>query len=246
MRIAPNLYIVGSGSMGLDLTDPYDCNIYLFDSGDSYILFDAGAGIDIDPILSVCLDDGIDITRIKHLFLTHAHADHAGGAAFLRARLGLKTYAYSDTAKMVAAGDQEATSLSVAREAGVYPGNYVYQACPIDKQLVDKEVVNIGNAQIEAISTPGHSHDHCCYLVEIFENSYMISGDAIFFGGKVIWQNIYDCNVPETNSSIQCLATYSFEALLPGHLNFSLKGGKRHINSACEVIHKLGCPDSII
>ena len=48
MHIQPGLYLVGSGRNGFDLTEAYDCNIYLFDTGKGYVLFDAGAGIDVD------------------------------------------------------------------------------------------------------------------------------------------------------------------------------------------------------
>ncbi|MEZ4728023.1 MAG: hypothetical protein R3E79_12910 [Caldilineaceae bacterium] len=46
MQIEPNVYLVGSGRAGFDLTDPFDCNIYLFDSGAGYVLFDAGTGME--------------------------------------------------------------------------------------------------------------------------------------------------------------------------------------------------------
>jgi len=248
MRIEPNLYLVGSGQLGFDLTDLYDCNMYLFDTGDISVLFDSGAGMDVDQILDICRQDGLDLSQINHLFLTHAHTDHGGGAAPLRDRLDLTIYASGSTAKIVTTGDEAAISLDIARAGGMYPADYIYRACPVDHILEDGGVVEIGPLKIELIFTPGHSHDHHCYLVTDARSNkhYLVGGDAIFFGGKVIWQNTYDCNVPQTNASIQRLANYNFEALLPGHLNFSLKNGKRHIETACAIIDTLACPPSIL
>lgn len=245
MRIEPNLYMVGSGRAGFDLTDAFDCNLYLFDSGAGYVLFDAGTGMGTDQILAVCQQDGIPLAQIEHLFLTHAHSDHGGGAAHLRDRLPLQVYAAKRTAEIVSTGDEAAVSLPIARDGGMYPANYIYRACPVEHPLTDGQIVTIGNLQVETIATPGHSHDHTSYLVTANDKRYLVGGDAIFFGGRVVWQNTYDCSVPDTNKSIQKLATYDFEALLAGHLNFSLRDGKRHIEAACAVIAQMGCPASI-
>lgn len=245
MQIDPDVYLIGSGRLGFDMTDRYDCNIYLFDAGGSYIVFDAGAGLDLEPILAVCRQDGLDPARIGHLFLTHAHADHGGGAASWRDRVHPEIYASKATATIISTGDEAAVSLPPARAAGMYPKDYVYHACPVDHILPENAVVEVGPYKIELIATPGHSHDHHCYLVTTPRKRYLVGGDAIFFGGKIILQHTYDCSVPDTIASIQRLAGYSFDALLAGHLNFSLNRGKRHVEAACEVIGRLGCPASI-
>ncbi|HXV43319.1 MAG TPA: MBL fold metallo-hydrolase, partial [Anaerolineae bacterium] len=181
-----------------------------------------------------------------HLFLTHAHTDHGGGTAHLADRLNLTVYASASTAKIVSSGDEAAVSLPPAKAAGSYPMDFVYRPCPVNRILSAGEVVGIGPLKIELIATPGHSHDHHCYLVTTPHKRYLVGGDAIFFGGKIVLQNTYDCSVPESIASIQRLATISFEALLAGHFNFSLNRGQRHILAACEVIDKMGCPVSII
>lgn len=100
------------------------------------------------------------------------------------------------------------------------------------------DAVTVGDFGIEMIHTPGHSHDHCSYLVTGKDKTYLV-------GGKVVLQKTYDCSVPQTIESIERLSEYSFEALLPGHLNFSLKNGKRHINTARAITDRFGCPPSI-
>ncbi len=245
MRIEPNLYVVGSGRMGFDLTNGFDCTLYLFDSGDGLVLFDAGAGMEMDAVWAVCREDGLDPERIDHLFLTHAHGDHSGGAAHVRDRTAVQVYAGPATAKVIQAGDEAAVSLPEARAAGVYPADYVYRACAVDHVLLPGQRVEIGTLTIESIATPGHSHDHCSYLVTQGARRYLIGGDAIFFGGRIVLQHTYDCSVPQSIASIQHLAAYDFDALLPGHLAFSLQRGKRHIETALATIAQLGCPPSI-
>lgn len=249
MHIDPHVYLVGSGQLGFDLTNLFDCNIYLFDSGSGGVLFDAGAGLECDRILEVCRQDRIDPAGITHLWLTHAHTDHGGGTAHLRERLpGLRVWTNPATAKIVTLGDEAAVSLPPAKAAGSYPADYVYRPGPVDHVVEHGQVVEVGRLRIEVISTPGHSHDHHCYLVTDADlnKRYLVGGDAIFYGGKIVLQNTYDCSVPESIASIQRLAGYEFEALLAGHFNFSLSRGKRHVAAALSVIEKLGCPVSIV
>jgi hypothetical protein len=37
-----------------------------------------------------------------------------------------------------------------------------------------------------------------------------------------------------------------FEALLPGHLGFSMKNGKRHVDAAAQKFNALSLPDNLI
>ncbi len=245
MRIERDLHLVGSGTMGFDITDHYDCNIFLFDTGASCVVFDFGAGMGVEKILAVCRDDGLDPNRIDHLFLTHAHADHGGGTAPLREHIDVEVYASAATSKIIESGDEAAVSLDTAKAGGVYPSDYLYRSSPVEHVLEDGDIVTIGNYSIEIILTPGHSHDHCSYLVSGNDRSYLVGGDAIFFGGKVVLQKTYDCSVPQTIDTIERLGDYSFEALLPGHLNFSLNNGERHVNKARAITDRFGCPQSI-
>ena len=43
MQLAERIHLVGSGSFGFDLTDPYDCHAYLVDGGSELALVDVGA-----------------------------------------------------------------------------------------------------------------------------------------------------------------------------------------------------------
>lgn len=246
MRIDKNLCLPMSGGGGFDLTDNFDCNVFLVAAGDEWLMFDAGSGRSPERALAVLADDGIDPRRIRHLFLTHGHADHSGGAAHWRETLGLEVHAARATAAMVAAGDEAALSVDRARSAGVYPADYVYRACPIDHILDLDRPVSISGVTVRAVATPGHSHDHVSYLVETAQGRLLVGGDALFHGGKVAIQDIYDCDIAAICESVRRLAGIDYEALLPGHLAFSLTNGRRHADAALAHVEALHCPPSII
>ena len=247
MRLEEGLHLAMSGGGGFDLTDAFDCNAFLFDAGNGeWVLFDAGAGRDPAGMEAVLAADGIEPGAIRHLFLTHAHADHSGGARGLRDRLGLLVHAGQRTAALVAAGDEAAINLDRAREAGIYPADYRYRACPVDDILSTATATRIGLLTITMIETPGHSADHVSFLVEKGSRRFLVGGDALFYGGKVAVQDIADCSIADICATVRKLAAIDFDALLPGHLNFTLRNARRHADAALAHVVKFQCPPSII
>jgi hydroxyacylglutathione hydrolase len=247
MRLEKGLHLAMSGGGGIDLTDRFDCNAYLFDArSGEWVLFDAGVGRSPELRDAVLAEDGIDPRAIRHIFLTHGHADHSGGAADLRDRLGLTVHAGALTAPMVAAGDEAALSVDRARAIGIYPADYRYRACPIDDVVVPATPMRIGALTITLIETPGHAADHVSYLVERAGWRFLVAGDALFHGGKVAIQDIPDCDVSAICATVRRLAAIPFDALLPGHLTFSLRDGHRHADAALAYVERFQCPPSII
>ncbi|HTH99912.1 MAG TPA: MBL fold metallo-hydrolase [Acidisoma sp.] len=240
MRLSPQIHLVASGSMGISLTDPYDCNCWLIETGDGLVLFDSGAGRDANEILSELSRTGLDPADLRHIFLTHAHADHSGGVAPLFASLPqvVSLHAGWEAASRMRSNDETRISLDTARRFGVYPESYRWHGAEVDDVLEDGETRQIGSATIELLETPGHSADHCAYLVTLEETRILISGDAVFAGGTVILQDIADCSVSATLASIRRLEALSFEVFLPGHGLFALRDGKRHVAKAAGFAQK--------
>jgi hydroxyacylglutathione hydrolase len=242
MKIADRIHIVASGSSGFSLTDDYDCHVYLIDGGDEYALIDAGGGRDIDGLVAQIAGDGLDPRRLRHLWLTHAHADHAAGAAGLRERFDLRVVASPAAARYVRAGDEEAISLVAARAAGVYPADFPFRACPVDAEVGEGDSLRVGDLTLEVIETPGHASGHLTFVLRRGGATSVFSGDTLFFGGKVVLQAIWDCSLQESIASIRKLEALRIDGFFPGHQTFSLRHGHRHVERAMQAINKLGPP----
>lgn len=205
----------------------------MLDAGPAgYVLFDAGAGCDPEAILAEIRQGGVDPRNVTTLFLTHAHADHSGGIEPLRQRLPhLQVAAGPVTTAILAQRDERLISLDRAR-GRFYPVEYQWTAPVVDRVLAPDTAHVVGDLSLTFIETPGHSADHGSYLLRRGAWSALVSGDAIFAGGKVILQDIPDCSVTATIATIRKLATIPFEIFLPGHGPFSLAEGRRHVDAA--------------
>ncbi len=241
MRITPNIHLVASGIQGCSLTHDLDCNCWLFNVGVEWILFDTGAGVDAGHIFAVLRKDGLDPEQLTHVFLTHAHADHSGGADEIKRRTGCKLLCSTTTADLLGQGE-DALSLPAARKAGMYPPDYVYQRPAPDVVLTPGTIMSVGDARISVIATPGHSLDHASFLVEQDGGAALVSGDAMMHSGRIIYQDIYDFDVRQSADSIRHLAGFDFEALLPGHGMFALSGGRRHVAAAIANMEQMKTP----
>jgi len=118
MKILENVYLVGSGQIGL--SHPFDCHIYLVDGVDELALIDSGAGVDVDLILSNIERDGLDPGRIKKIIITHYHADHSGGCKEIKDRTSARVYIHQHGAELVEKGEEEEMGLAVAKKSGFY------------------------------------------------------------------------------------------------------------------------------
>lgn len=249
MRLTSEVSVVGGGVFGFDLSAPFDCNVYLLDGGDELALIDSGIGGvvgDSDRLLRNIEAAGYDLSRISRILLTHYHADHAGGAAELSEKLGVPVHGSPLTAATLTNGDDEKISLPAAKAAGLFPAEYEFRACPAVGDMTDGSTTTLGRLAITSYETPGHCDGHVSYLVQGQEQSYLLEGDVVFFGGKIFLQNIPDCSLQKYAASVNKLAELEFDAFLPGHLGISLSNGRRHIDAAKATFDKLLIPESIV
>lgn len=247
MKLSERIHLVGSGAMGFDLTDRLDCHVYLIDGGDELALIDAGAGMGAEAIVENVRAANLDPSRIRHLILTHGHGDHAGGAARLRRLLdGPAVYVSGVTAAALRTGDEGALSLDVAKRAGVYPSDYKLEPCAVDVELEEGATIDVGDLRLVVMDTPGHCDGHVSLLLEHEGWRTLFAGDAIFFGGRILLQNIHDCRLDAHIRSLRKLRGIRVGALLPGHLTLSLKDGERHIERANEILDRLLIPEQMV
>ena len=135
-----------------------------------YMISSDNAAIVIDPAvfserLENFLKENSDKQRL--ILLTHAHFDHIGAAEVLRNRTNTK----------IAAGINEApyfadtfVNLSDRFHAHINPFE-------VDIKLKDGEKFDVGDLNIEAIETPGHTVGGMCYYIE----NCLFSGDTLFY-----------------------------------------------------------------
>jgi len=245
VKLTDDVHIVASGAKGFGLTDYLDSAVYLLDGGDALVLIDSGAGRDVDSLLRNVRQAGFDESRITHVLLTHAHADHCAGASALRKALGAKVCLSSAEAPFLEQADEDALGLTFAREAGVYPVDYTLPPCPVDLPLEHEMEIEAGAMRLKAIAVRGHSLGSICYLVDGCEGRYLFSGDTVFCEGKICLLNCVGSSLADYRSHIDRFAGLAVEALFPGHLSFCLRGGQKHLDTARENLRGIFPPPNL-
>jgi hydroxyacylglutathione hydrolase len=241
VRLSKSVYLVGSEQFGL--SHPMDCNCYLIDGGSALGLIDTGVGLGVDDILANIAAAGFQPDSLSHIFITHSHYGHWGGARELRERTGAEVWvpelaldAMNDTAKEPGV----VNNLKHNR----YPNGYVPQACPPDKTFRDGELVKLGNLGLAMIHTQGHTFDSTCMLLEDEGKRALFTGDYVFYAGKIGLLNLEGCNLDDYRRDILKLEHLNIDMLFPGHSVFVLRNGQKHIRRAIQNLGYFALPET--
>lgn len=247
MKIDERLYLIGSGRLGFDWTHPSDCNVYVFDSGDGLVMIDSGTGLSHNEIREHLEGEGLRAGDLAEIWLTHLHADHAGGAAEWRRISGAKVGVLKQASEPLMLGDEEAIDLPTARRNGFYPPDYLFSGCPVDRLFEDKENFRIGNCRVQVLHTPGHSRFDTSFHVTMPNGrAVLFSGDTDFYNGRISMIHTRDFHLQQLADSMELLGQYTVDMLLPGHGQPALKRGSEHIRLARDTFRAMGVPINIV
>ena len=139
-------------------------NCYII-GGDEIIVIDPASPYEeeqreLDRFIDGLMAEG---RQVREIIITHLHADHIGGAAHLRARLGVPVAAHRLTADRI--------SYSVT----------------VDRLIEDDEVIELDGDpgwRLRALHTQGHARGHLCFYEE--KTGAIITGDLVVGIGTVV------------------------------------------------------------
>lgn len=210
-RILEGVWQVG----GEGFTNPADAAIYLLRAGDEAALVDAGCGKGHERLkrhIEKCL--GPD-ARLKYLLLTHSHYDHTGGAAAVRDEFGCEIVAHELDAVYLEEGNSQVTAASWY--------GHTLEPFTVDVKLSRVEsVIHIGDSEIKAIHTPGHSPGSVVYTMRV--------GDKLALFGQDVHGPIHPGLLSDERlyqASLSKLLSLDADYLLEGH--YGVFKGKKDV-----------------
>ncbi|HYH33126.1 MAG TPA: MBL fold metallo-hydrolase [Pseudonocardia sp.] len=150
----------------------------LLDDDGSVTLVDTGLQSAPARIVAGLAALGKHPSDVQRIVLTHAHPDHAGGAAEVAGRTGAPVAVHADDAGFAEAGAPPPSDPSIAagRIFARLPGGH-FPPVPVGERLIDGQVLDVAGG-LRVVATPGHSPGHISLLHE--PSRTLITGDAIF------------------------------------------------------------------
>ncbi len=154
MKITNEIFQVG----GSGFTTSEDGAIYLLRFQEDAAIIDAGCGRSEEKLFANIRDCAVDPNRIKVLLITHCHYDHTGGIQGIKRRTGCRVVAHELDARFLEEGNEGVTGVRW------YGGSL--SPVKVDLKLTkDRQFLNVGGVEIEAIHVPGHSPGSVVYVM---------------------------------------------------------------------------------
>ena len=152
-KIAGNIYYAGNSAV----------SSHLIDTGDGLILLDTTFPHTYPLLINSIWEAGFSIYDIKYILHSHGHFDHFGGTTALAALTNAKTFLGAKDAQMF----RERPELSLGLDC---PHCHMELFNP-DVEIEDGQIISLGNTEIRAILTPGHSPGVISFIIKVTDGN---------------------------------------------------------------------------
>jgi hydroxyacylglutathione hydrolase len=146
---------------------PLQCNCSIIGDEATREAMVIDPGDDIADILAIIQKNKL---QVKQIVITHAHIDHVGGAAKLKAATGAPVLLNQNDYALLKMLDAQADWVGMAP-----PGKV-----EIDASAEDSSVLRAGSHAANVIHTPGHTEGSICLYFPAEKR--LIAGDTLFAG----------------------------------------------------------------
>ena len=141
------------------------CNCSIFGDEQSREAIVIDPGDNIDEVLAILQKH---MLTVKAIVITHAHIDHIGGAAKLKAATGAPVYMNQNDQTLYDDLDMQASWLGMQTPART----------DIDAEARDGDSLTLGPATFHVLHTPGHTQGSISLWIP--EENKLIAGDTLF------------------------------------------------------------------
>lgn len=209
-RIADNLYYVGAS----------DIASYLITTPAGHILIDGGFVETAPQIEANVARLGFKVTDIEILLNSHAHFDHAGGLALLKMRSGAKLFASAADAVLLESGGKGDFRFG---DEGLFP------AVAVDRRLADGDKVALGDVELTARLTPGHTRGATTWTFKAGAFDVVLVSSASILDYRFVGQESYPGIAADFERTIATLKALPAQIFLAPHGGFFDLAGKREL-----------------
>ncbi|MBK7929646.1 MAG: MBL fold metallo-hydrolase [Bryobacterales bacterium] len=142
-----------------------NCSVFGDESTREAIVIDPGDGTDLVRLQAILDKHAL---TVKAIIITHAHIDHIGAAAKLKASTGAPVYMNSNDQTLYDHLDMQAQWLQMRVPAQT----------EIDVDARDGATLQCGETEMTLLHTPGHTQGSLCVFVPT--EKLLIAGDTLF------------------------------------------------------------------
>jgi len=203
-RIAPHIYYVGSKGLAA----------YLITSADGAILIDGTVKENAVLVEHNIESVGVPLKSVKWIVSDHAHSDHVGALAQIKADTGARFAA--------SAGDRAALERGVPRGDTDYdPAGFHFPPIKVDRIIEDGQSLAVGDAMLTAHLTPGHTPGCTSWSTAVSDGGRRLQ--LLFLcsitvaGNKLVGNHAYPTIVGDYENTFAKLSRMKADIVLTSH-----------------------------
>lgn len=202
-RVVGNIYYVGSEGLPA----------WLITSSEGHVLLDSGPSAEGGKLIERNIATlGFQLADVKILINTHAHYDHAGGLAQLKADTGAKLWASRLDEPALEAGHHI---------GGNSNGPTPFPAVKVDRSFGDGQKLKLGETTLVAHLTPGHSIGCTTWTTQVTEKgrplNVTFNCSLSVAGNQLVGNKEHRNIVADYRESFAKMRAIPTDVMLPSH-----------------------------